>query len=420
MILETIKKIHKEFINLDIQERRPIVLVALNLFAILFSYPMIRSASTAIFVDFYGAKNTPWVWIFSVVALSISVTLFNRWQKKHSVYFLYFNISVLTTVLFLVCNALYIMGYKFVAFPYYIWKEVYIILLVHLSIGYLNSKVDYSVAKLTYGPLGALGSLGGVLGGLATSNIIPYVNSGFGKGWGLFSVGILGTVIVFLTLFLFSITKGEYLHKKEEKEKTSPLASLSDVKKYIILMASIVAVSQFVINLANYKFNLGLEGHVFGAEGKGAFLGKVYSAINFVSFSFQVFFIPIILKLVKVRSLHVSIPLIFSMLFIGTITFEGSFTPVAILFIIYKGLDYSLFSTAKEMLYFPLTQVQKFGAKYVVDMIVYRASKMLISAILLFVLVPFWVDAILGICLIIWTILTVLLYMQKENWRKYE
>jgi len=172
--------------------------------------------------------------------------------------------------------------------------------------------------------------------------------------------------------------------------------------------------------LANYKFNLGLEGHVFGAEGKGAFLGKVYSAINFVSFSFQVFLIPIILKLVKVRSLHVSIPLIFSMLFIGTITFEGSFTPVAILFIIYKGLDYSLFSTAKEMLYFPLTQVQKFGAKYVVDMIVYRASKMLISAILLFVLVPFWVDAILGICLIIWTILTVLLYMQKENWRKYE
>jgi len=420
MIKNTILKIHQEFLGLEKKDRKSILLVAFNLFTILFSYPMIRSVSTAIFVDFYGAKNTPVVWIVSVIALAISVSLFNKWQKKRSVFFLYSNISIATTVIFVVFNLLYILGYKVVAYPYSIWKEVYIILLVHLSIGYLNSKVDYSVAKLTYGPLGALGSLGGILGGLATSFLIPFINNTVGKGYGLFFVGVLGTLIIFLTTFLFSATKGEFLHKKEEKHKQSPLESLGDIKKYVFLMAAIVAISQFVINLANYKFNLGLESFVVGAQGKGEFLGKVYSGINLISFSFQVLFIPIILKLVKVRVLHVSIPILFSILFVATFLITGSFLPVTLLFIVFKGLDYSLFSTAKEMLYFPLTQVQKFGAKYVVDMIVYRASKMLISAILLFMTSPFLVDSILGICLIIWIVLAGMLCAQRGNWRSYE
>ena len=165
MVFKTIKNIHTEFLNLEQKDRKSILLVAFNLFFVLFSYPMIRSVSTAIFVDYYGAKNTPWVWILSVVGLAISVSLFNKWQKKRSVFFLYSNISIITTILFVVFNILYKLGYNFVAYPFAIWKEVYIILLVHLSIGYLNSKVDYRVAKLTYGPLGALGSLGGVLGG---------------------------------------------------------------------------------------------------------------------------------------------------------------------------------------------------------------------------------------------------------------
>lgn len=416
MLKDTVIKIHREFTSLKSEDRKSILLVAFNLFAILFSYPMIRSASTAIFVDFYGAKNTPWVWILSVLALAISVSLFNKWQKKRSVFFLYSNISILTTVVFLICNLCYLFNINLVAFPYYVWKEVYIILLVHLSIGYLNSKVEYKVAKLTYGPLGALGSLGGVLGGILTSTTISYVNTNFEKELGLIIVGFLGTLIIFLTTFLFASARGEYIHKKEETAET-PIASISKVKKYVFLMASIVAISQFVINLANYKFNLGLEEFVSGAEGKGEFLGKVYSGINLISFSFQVVFIPILLKLVKVRVIHVSIPILFGLLFLLTFFIGGSFLPVAMLFIIYKGLDYSLFSTAKEMLYFPLSQVQKFGAKYVVDMIVYRASKMLISAILLFIAAPFLVDSILGICLIIWIVLTVLLFAERNTFK---
>lgn len=404
-----IKKIHEEFLNLNIVDRKNIILVAINLFAILFSYPFIRSASTAIFVEFFGAKNTPWVWILSVLGLIFSVGLFNKWQTKKSIYYLYKAIVVLTVVIFSFCNLLYFNGYDWVAFPYYVWKEVYIVLLVHLSIGYLNSKVDYKVAKLTYGPLGAIGSFGGVLGGVLTSKLVPFVNN-YQAGLGLLFIGVLGIVIVLSTLLLFRSTKNDFLNSKKEE---TPLSSVTDVKGHVFLMASVVMISQFVINLANFKFNLGLEQYITGAQGKGEFLGKVYSFINLISFVFQVLLIPIILKVFRVKWVHISIPVIFSLLLLSTFSGLG-FVPVTILFVSYKGLDYSLFSTAKEMLYFPLSKTQKFGAKYIVDMIVYRSSKMLISSVLILFNTAIFVDSLLVICLIIWIILTTI-FLSSDN-----
>ncbi|EQC47103.1 membrane protein [Bacteriovorax sp. Seq25_V] len=414
MIFSTIKNIHQEFVNIDKKDRRNILAVAFNLFLVLFSYPMIRSASTAIFLEKFGAKNTPLVWILSVIALSLSVTLFNRFQKKKDVFFLYNFVVFVTVIFFLICNGLYYLDFSYSSYFYYVWKEVYIILLVHLSLGYLNASVEYKVAKLTYGPLGALGSLGGVLGGIATNKFIPWMNA-INGGHGVFFVGLLGVTVVALTHFVFRST-GESVHlKQDQKKELSPLRSVRDVKSYVFLVASIVAISQFVINLANYKFNLGIEGSVNGLEEKATFLGNVYSNINLISFLFQIFLIPIILKFIKVKWVHFFIPFIYILIFFTTLGPVGGFIPVTILFVTYKGLDYSLFSTAKEMLYFPLLDVQKYGAKYIVDMIVYRASKMVISAVLLIYNTAFFVDCTLGICLIVWIILTAFLFTKKHD-----
>ena len=170
--------------------------------------------------------------------------------------------------------------------------------------------------------------------------------------------------------------------------------------------------SQFTINLANFKFNLGVEQYIQGAEEKGEFLASTYSKVNLLSFIFQIFLIPIILKLFHERKVHLSIPLIFGGAYLFTQLSSG-FIPIAFLFIIYKGIDYSLFSTAKEMLYFPLDSIQRYGAKYVVDMIVYRFSKMLISVILIYYTSDKFIDISLSICLFVWVLLVIALQKYK-------
>ncbi len=402
-----IKNIHREFMLLNKEDRRNILLVAFNLFLVLFSYPLVRATSTAMFIETYGAKSTPVIWILSVVLLSLSVLLLNFLQKKRSVFFLYSFVSILTTIVFVVCNLLYAIDLKQIAYLYAVWKEVYIILLVHLSIGYLNSKVSHETARLTYGPLGALGSLGGVLGGLCVAKVIPFFNSMYGDGSGLILSGMLGAGIICITTILFH-SENSFL---VQREKPSPLNSIKNKANYVIIISLIVMLSQFVINLANFKFNLGVESYVSGAEGKGVFLGKIYSSVNFVSFIFQIFLIPILLKVFREQKVHLLIPVIFLAIFVSS-SFSLGFAPVAIMFVAMKGVDYSLFSTAKEMLYFPISKEARYGAKYIVDMVVYRFSKMLISLVLLTFTSITFVNSMMALCLILWLILVV--YMIKN------
>ncbi len=406
-----IQNIHREFLHLAKSEKKNVLIVAFNLFLILFSYPLVRATSTAMFIEYYGAKNTPVIWMSSVAILAGCVFLISYLQKRRSVFFLYSAISIVTTIIFLACNLLFAVDYKFVAYPYAIWKEVYIVLLVHLSIGYLNSKVSHETARLTYGPLGALGSLGGVLGGVMVTKLIPYFDSLYGDGSGMVLSGMLGAAIICLTIVLFH---SENVFIKESK-KESPLLSIKGDVKYVGLILLIVMMSQFIINLANFKFNIGLESYVSGTGAKSVFLGKVYSAINLLSFIFQIVFTPILLKILKEKKVHFLIPVLFFIIFLATFLNLG-FVPVVILFVTYKGIDYSLFSSAKEMLYFPLGKNARYGAKYVVDMFGYRFAKMIISLILLAFSSIAFVNGLMVVCLIIWLCLVVyLMKVYKEQ-----
>ncbi len=368
--LTTLKEIHHDFFSLDQNDRKNIFLVTITLFLTFFSYPMVRSSSTALFIQSFGAKSTPWIWLTSVAFLALSVSFINYLQKSKSIGFI-FNLVVVTSVIIMTSaiGCVYF-GINFGSGVFAVWKEVYIILVVHLSLGYLNSVINIKTAKLVYGPLGALGSLGGVFGGLITSSTI--------KSFGVYGAAGLGMGILTATLLIFSFTQKQYLQLKE----SSPISSLGDRRSYVAYICGLIILSQFVINLANYKFNLGLE--VFNdANAKGAYLGNIYSAINVVSLVVQILLIPIVLKYLKVSTVHILIPVVFGFLIVLDLFQYLGLLGTAILFVGFKGLDYSIFSAAKEMLYFPLSKEQKYGAKYIVDMIVYRASKMAISALLL-------------------------------------
>ena len=88
---------------------------------------------------------------------------------------------------------------------------------------------------------------------------------------------------------------------------------------------------------------------------------------------------------------------------------------VASAFVIFKGVDYSLFSTAKELLYFPLSPSQKYGAKYINDIVIYRFAKGLISLILIKIQIESAVTWMMYLSLVIWLILLIPLFKHEKN-----
>lgn len=391
-MLKNLIDIKHQLSEVDQSTKKNIFFLGLAVFLVLLSYPLIRSASTAIFLQSFGAKSSPLVWVWSVLALSILVSFYNHFQLKWRIHILYAGTGIFSIAFILFCFSMVQAGNSFFAWPFYIWKEVYIVVMLHMVYGLLNTLVDIKIAKILYGPLGAIGSLGGVFGGLLTSQ--------FTSTYGLSGITIAGAVIILLSVFSYLMAEKTEIKKTNEKSDVSPLASVSQIKTYTALMAAIVILSQFVINLANFKFNVLFELAVPDQVTKTEQLGRLYTWINLIAFMLQIIVLPFLLRFVSLRRIHLLIPIIY--LATQMWTLGGGALAVASMFMVLKGTDYSIFAVSKELLYFPLTNKQKYGAKYIVDMFCYRFGKGIISFIMIYVQVLFWIDALLYASLILW------------------
>ena len=157
--------------QLKSEEKKSILFTAICFFFVLFSYPLLRSTTTSLFLQAFGAKNSPVVWLFSIIVLSGVVTLFSKIQLKLKIHSLFLWTSIFSLVFFGVFTFLFSLDLSWAAYGLFIWKEIYIVLQVHLLFAFLTSSIQLETAKILYGPFAALGSLGGVLGGILTSNL---------------------------------------------------------------------------------------------------------------------------------------------------------------------------------------------------------------------------------------------------------
>ncbi len=395
-----IDEMNQQIFDLSREEKTNLILLSLNMLILLLGYALLRSPIESLFIEHIGAKSSPKVWLLSILVLSFSITAFNFFQKIVKVRILY----VITSLLFalgIFIFSLLVHGESFqFAYPLYIFKEVYIVLLVHLTLGYLNASISESLAKVVYGPFGAIGSIGGIIGGLFVGSFV--------KEMGTSVVIQVGVFSLLISTFLFSrLSPTKVTSKSEEHKNDRPIESLKNIKKYILYIIALVALSQFVINLFSFKFNLLLESGFATSGDKAQFLGKIYSGVNAFSLLVQFLIIPFAFKRFSEGKILASIPVSFCLMIFGCLALGMPLLLTGLTFAFLKGMDYSIFSASKELLYFVLDQKQKYGAKYIVDMIFYRASKGFISIFLIYFQTPILIDLMLVFCLILWLVLLV-------------
>lgn len=373
-------------------------------FLVLFNYPLVRAASTTMFFEHFGAKSTPLAWLWSVVFLIVSVFICNHLQARHSVHKVFLWASTFTTLLFALSVFGFVSGIKELTFLSFIWKEVYIVIQIHLLLAYANTYFRKEEFKLIVGVVGASGSLGGVLGGLLTSYISAH--------WGTVVVAWFSVFFIFAPAVLFLFTP-DLSEKNEQKKPVSPMKSLQGtaLKEYVLLIAVIVMLSQFVINIADFKFNIAFEAAIPDSASRTGYLGWIYTWTNLLTFVLQFVCMPLILPRIAEKSLHLFIPVSYLMLTLGLILSGGAvLLPLAAFYTYLKASDYSLFSGGKELLYQPLSPDQKYGAKYLTDMLVYRASKALIAAVLIYLQSSFILNMMMITFLLVWLILVIKLF----------
>lgn len=405
-----IKKYFSTLRKFEDYKRNEILLVGLVMFGLLLTYPLIRSATDALFLEHFKAKNSPLVWILSSTVLIGAISLISKLQKKVKIQNLFLTVCIASSLLFVIGGILQSKGFHEVLFALYALKEAYIVLLVHMALAHLNNVVTLDEAKLLYGPLGAFGSLGGILGGALVSQAVEL--------WGTISILTIVPMSLSGIGLIFTLTHRSLEEKKSSmgQENISPLASVRSIWKYVFWLALMIALTQFAINVGQYLFNIHFEKIFMTADSKAQGLGKVFMSINILSLCVQLLVTPFVLKVFKTQNVHSGIPILYLLVSLaGFVIYPASFLMVAAAFVTMKGVDYSLFSAAKELLYFPLDARQKYGAKYIVDMIAYRLSKGLISIALLMIGSIFVVQQLLILILVLWALTLIPLFKLRSQ-----
>lgn len=382
--------------------KKNLVFFFLAYFLVIFNYPLIRASTTSLFFEAYGAKSTPAAWAWAISFLSVSIYLCNKLQKKQPVQFVFTIASILSAIIFLAGSLSFLQGNKLFAYFSFIWKEICIVIQVHLLLGYANNYFDKKDFRLLVGPVGAIGSLGGIFGGLLTSSL--------SANGGTLLVLQVGVAFVLLPIVFFLLTKKINNVSAEQK---SPVASIDtpDLKKYVFYICCMVALAQFIINIADFKFNLAFEAAVPTSDLRTAYLGNIYTWTNGLTFIFQFLLLPFILLRVSERNLHLFIPLSYLVCLVALMLGpQIGLIPIATLYIYFKAADYSFFSAGKEILYQPLQGPQKYGAKYLTDMLVYRSAKALIAVLLIYLQSPSILDIMMMAFLGVWLIVVVKLF----------
>lgn len=393
----------KEYRLLESTIKRNLLQIFISYFFILFTYPIMRSLASTYFIESYGSKEMPLSWLYAIGLLAITISIMNKLLPKVGVKKIFTVVSLIS----LAALALpYFSSLKAFRFFLFIWKEVYIVVLIHSFLAYTNSYFKLDDFKNWLGPIAGAGSLGGIIGG--------FVLSGFVRDYGMGFAFILGGIGLLLPSLLFNSCAHIDLDH-EHKKPRHPLKAISGVGYYVMIIGLMVTFSQFVINIADYKFHIIFEKSIESNIARTEFLGKMYGTINIFSLIAQFIVMPLLMRKFSAWAIHFVLPL--SYMATGAVGFVfGGAQAAAGTFIVYKGSDYSFFSMAKELLYHPLENIQKFGAKYINDMFIYRLAKAIIAGILIYIAdMPMVIDLLFATSLVLWFLMTILL---KSEFRK--
>ena len=152
---------------------------------------------------------------------------------------------------------------------------------------------------------------------------------------------------------------------------------------YLMVILFLVVFMQISISLVDYQFNLMLSNTITDTDLRTQFMGKTIGIINTFTTVFQLIGGYVFLRFFGVRKSHFLVPL-----FLGINALVLHVFPVFSIavysYIAIKAVDFSIFSISREMLYIPLTLKEKYKAKAIIDVFVYRSSKALGSFFLIF------------------------------------
>lgn len=345
------------------------------------SYAVASSAAQSLYLSAFGAEQLPWVWLGVALASVVATTWLNQLAERLDIVSLFGVACRASGLSLLLILALLQASPKYGAFLLYIWKDIYIIVLVELFWTFANVVFGVRSATSTYGLFCAAGSLGSVLGNVVLSQSAH----SFGTKNSLWTLLPLLWIISWgCRRLAHNVPVPDPRVRAEVSAGAGFRHSLQILRnsKILLWLLLLVAVVQAYLTLLDFRFSHAIEMASSNEAERTAIIGNMYAIINAVSFALQMG-TGIILKAVGLSKTMLALPF-FSAGMLAWMTGQPmSLFAVCAAQLTGKSLDYSLFRAAKEVLYIPMSYGEKTQGKAIIDILTYRVAKGLVSMVLL-------------------------------------
>ncbi len=381
--MAALKLVLLELKNLTRSERLFILFAMLCSFCISGEYAITRPVSNAVFLTAYGAEVFPWAWIAVVPLNFLLVALYNKYLPRLGALKTFLTL-VLCIVTINLAASFFLQDLAWLPFFFYVWKEVYIMLMFQQLWSVIHSVVPFARAKILYGILFGCGALGSM-----TCSLLPgFCAVRMGSESLLLATLPLYTLLaIFYRLALKQTADGVNFKVEDATQRTSSGAfwhgfQLIRSSKLLTFILLIVLAMQLSSSLIDYQFNSYLQQNIPLKDLRTQFTGRTLGIVHTATLLLQFVGSFLFVHFLGMRRSHFFIPLVLSanalaflsMPLFGMITFS---------YITVKSFDFSLFGVIKEMMYIPLKRDEKFRAKAFIDVFAYRSSKALASVLIL-------------------------------------
>jgi AAA family ATP:ADP antiporter len=367
-----IGKIREFFAQFTLGERMFIFAAMVCSYLISAEYAIVRPVSNSVFIASYGAKLLPWAWVFSIPLNLLVLSLYNRCLGRMKC-FPFFVLVACSVVCVNAISSILLSAFSIVPFLFYIWKDIYVMLMFQLLWSVIHTTTHLSRARYLYGLLFGVGALGGLTGSVVAGSFAVSVGS---ERLLLFTLPIYAALVMAYKVLVKNSALVRLDVANEIKQTSSIKESISLVmgSKLLFAILLMVAFMQNTATLTDFQFNNYLEKLYPEKDLRTQYFGRLLAFGNILTMSFQFVGVYALIKMMGKFKTHLMIPLVLAVNCFSFIAFPA-FGVISYAFLTIKCFDFSLFNVVKEMLYIPLKTQEKFRAKAVIDVFMYRGAK---------------------------------------------
>lgn len=337
-------------------------------------YAVARPASESYFLEHCGTERLPTVWLAVAFAALAVTTLYNRYAANVDLGKLFAVVAFASLSILgaLILVAPFAPGLA--AFALYVWKDVYIVVLVEVFWTFANAVYPLETARWIYGMFLASGAVGGLVGNFGVGPLAKQIGT-------LNALWLVAPVLAFTGGASLISMRG--IVRPSEQTNASFAEGFRRVagNRYLLLIMALIGVVQLVLTLVDYQFNAALAASYPDVDTRTHMSGNIYGYISIFELILQLSS-GIVIRYAGVTATLLGVPCVLGITLVAAAV-NPVFATIAAAKVASKALDYSLLRAAKELLYIPLPYADKTQGKAVVDVLTYRTAKGGVSLLLL-------------------------------------